>query len=76
MRVMNWSNIFVNQWQFSNPDFISGTHRRENVQFAEKCYLSVNLMCPQSIHGVIVSMLTSSVIYHGFKPWSGQTKDY
>jgi hypothetical protein len=28
------------------------------------------------IGGVIVSVLTSSVVDSGFKPWSGQTKDY
>jgi hypothetical protein len=28
------------------------------------------------IHGVMVSMLTSSVVDRGFEPWSGQTKDY
>jgi hypothetical protein len=26
----------VDQGQFSDPDFISGTHERENVQFADK----------------------------------------
>jgi hypothetical protein len=26
--------------------------------------------------GVIISVLTSKVIDHGFDPWSGQTKDY
>jgi uncharacterized protein YqiB (DUF1249 family) len=36
MRVTNWPNIFVDQGQFSDPDFISGTHQRENVQFADK----------------------------------------
>ena len=35
MRVINWPNIFVDQDQFSDPDF-SGTHQRENVQFADK----------------------------------------
>jgi hypothetical protein len=36
MWVTNSHNIFVDQGQFSNPDFISGTHQRENVQFANK----------------------------------------
>ena len=36
MRVMNWPNIFVDQCKFSDLDFISGTHQRENVQFADK----------------------------------------
>ena len=35
-----WTNlIFVDKGQFSDPDFISGTHQRENVQFANKCLL-------------------------------------
>jgi hypothetical protein len=29
---------WVNQDQFSDPDFISGKHQRENVQFANKQY--------------------------------------
>ena len=29
MRARNWPNIFVDQGQFSDPDFISGTHQRE-----------------------------------------------
>ena len=36
MRVTNWPNIFVDQGQFSDLDFISGTHQMENVQFADK----------------------------------------
>ena len=32
----NWPNIFVEQGQSSDPDFISGTHQRENVQIANK----------------------------------------
>ena len=28
------------------------------------------------IGGVMVSMLVSSVVYHGYEPRSGQTKDY
>jgi hypothetical protein len=38
MRVTNWPNIFVDQGQFSDSDFISGTHQRENVQIADKCF--------------------------------------
>ena len=34
MRVTDWPNIFVDQGQFSDPDFISSTHQRENVQLA------------------------------------------
>ena len=36
MWVTNWRNIFVDQGQFSDPDFIGGTHQMENVQFANK----------------------------------------
>ena len=32
----DWPNIFVDQGQFSDPDFISGTHKRENAKFADK----------------------------------------
>ena len=38
MRIMNWPNIFVDQGEFNDPDFINGTHQRENVQFADKLY--------------------------------------
>jgi hypothetical protein len=36
LRVTIWPNIFVDQGQFSDQDLISGTHQRENVQFADK----------------------------------------
>jgi hypothetical protein len=36
MRVKNRPNIFSDQGQYSDPDFISSTHQRENVQFADK----------------------------------------
>jgi hypothetical protein len=37
MRVMICPNIFVDQGQFSDPDFISGTHQMEkNVKYDEK----------------------------------------
>jgi hypothetical protein len=36
MRVTNWPNIFVDQGQFSGPDFIRGTDQRENVKYADK----------------------------------------
>jgi hypothetical protein len=29
-----------------------------------------------NVIGVMVSVLTSSAVDHGFKPWSGRTKDY
>jgi hypothetical protein len=40
--VMNWPNIFVNQGQFSDPDFICGTHPRQHVQFADKAIYQRN----------------------------------
>jgi len=36
MQVTNSPNVFVDQGQFSDPDFINATHIRENVQFANK----------------------------------------
>ena len=38
MRVTNRANILVDQAQFSDPDFTSGTHQRENVKFADNIY--------------------------------------
>ena len=35
MQAANCPNIFVDQGRFSDPDFISGTHQRENVQFTD-----------------------------------------
>jgi hypothetical protein len=36
MQVTDSPNVFVDQGQFSDPDFINATHIRENVQFANK----------------------------------------
>jgi hypothetical protein len=33
---MNWPNIFVDQGQFNDPDFIRDTNQRGHVQFADK----------------------------------------
>ena len=35
MRVTNRPNIFVDQGQISDPDFISDTHQRKIVQYAD-----------------------------------------
>ena len=43
MRVTNWPNILVDQGPFSDPDFISGTHQSENVQFADKLSYQVRI---------------------------------
>ena len=50
--VTTWpTNILVDQCQFSDPDFISGTHQRENVQFANKeKYFSVDNICLWFVH--------------------------
>ena len=39
MQVTNWPNIFGDQGQFSDPDFISGIHQRKNVRFADNWFL-------------------------------------
>ena len=39
MRVTNWTNIVVDQGQFSDLDVISGTHQRKNVQFADTTFI-------------------------------------
>jgi hypothetical protein len=36
IRATNWPNIFVDQGQFSDSDFIIGTHQKKNAQFADK----------------------------------------
>jgi hypothetical protein len=43
MQVTNRPNIFVDQGQFSDPDFISGTHQRKNVKFADKTFSGAHL---------------------------------
>jgi hypothetical protein len=43
------------------------------------CYLllfSKLLLSENSIDGVMVSVLSSSAVDHGFEPWSSQTEDY
>ena len=35
-----------------------------------------SLRCINRIGGVMVSVLVSSAVDHGFEPWSGQTKNY
>ena len=43
MQVTNRPNIFVDQGQFSDPDFISGTHQKKNVKFADKTFSGAHL---------------------------------
>ena len=42
MRVMNLHKNYVDQGQFSDPDLISGTHQRKNVQFADNKIFCIN----------------------------------
>jgi hypothetical protein len=53
MQVPNRPNIFLDQGQFSDPDFINGTHQRENVQFADKKYIHFCFF-PTWIHVFII----------------------
>ena len=43
IRVTTWPNIFVDQGQFSDPDFISSTHQRKNVKFVDKTFSGAHL---------------------------------
>jgi hypothetical protein len=43
MQVTNRPNIFVDQGQFSDPDFISSTHQRKNVKFVDKTFSGAHL---------------------------------
>ena len=46
------------------------------LSYYDKVYSRGNINQKHHIGGVMVSVLASSAIDHGFKPWSGQTKDY
>ena len=52
MPVTNWpSYILVDQGQFSDPHYISGTHQKKNVQFAYKeKYFSMDNICLWFVH--------------------------
>ena len=63
MRVTNWPNILVDQGPFSDPDFISGTHQSENVQFADKLSYQVR----------IYGKTTTKVGQLDYGPWQGTT---
>ena len=39
-------------------------------------FVSKLLSSENSIDGVMVSVLSSSAVDHGFEPWSSQTEDY
>jgi hypothetical protein len=58
MRVTNWPNIFVDQGHFSDSDFISGTHQRENVQFADNYRITAVL----KVETDIITNITASLI--------------
>ena len=44
-QVTKWPNIFEDQGQFSDPNFISGTHQRGTVHFADKIYYDFHMSC-------------------------------
>ena len=46
-------------------------HNRRGI--LNKCYTIVSI---NHVGGVMVSMLSSSAVYRGFEPQSGQTRDY
>ena len=46
------------------------------LSYYDKVYSRGNINQKHHIGGIMVSVLASSAIDHGFKPWSGQTKDY
>ena len=66
MRVINWPNIFIDQGRFSDPDFISGTHQRENVKFDDNSkyflYLDVVLLLVKEVTESKQSLLVKTVI--------------
>jgi hypothetical protein len=63
MRVTNWPTIFMNQCQFSDPDFISGTLQRKNVQFADiKCLRSKFLFAFWSLKPVLFLSCSSVLV--------------
>ena len=63
MRVTNWPTTFMNQGQFSDPDFISGTHQRENVQFANiKCLRGKVLFAFWSLKPVLFLSCSSVLV--------------
>ena len=47
----------------------------ETIYKTDRLYI-VSQLCHNRISGVMVSMLASNTLYHGFKPRLGQTKDY
>ena len=74
MRVTNWPNIFVDQGQFTDSDFISGTHQMENGQFANKCntnqgsfYKSRHLVLLKDLHNQI-NISTVNILYFHIEP--------
>ena len=81
MWVTNWPNIFVDQGQFSDPDFISDTHQIENVKFADKPEMSdfhtltihiLNHLSINSIHKVSMStqpIIPMQLLYNTFFHW-------
>ena len=46
------------------------------LSYCDKVYSRGNINQKHRIGGVMVSVLASSVVDHGYEPQSGQTKDY
>ena len=78
MRVKTWPNIFVDQGQFSEPDFISGTHQWENVQFADKYGITADMKDEKDIITRIAACSRPSklTLYTIIAFWWGQYMDY
>ena len=68
------NNIYLSKWHHTVAYFIGNC-------LCISYLLQIVYICPISPHinrigGVMVIMLASSVVDHGFEPQSGQTKDY
>ena len=48
----------------------------QSVRMTSQILTSSYMSFPFTKQGVMVSVLSSSAVDHGFEPWSGQTKDY
>ena len=62
MQVTNWPSIFVDQGHFSDPDFISGTHQRKNVQFVDNILYWPYLLSQYILPWISIPVLTSALL--------------
>ena len=61
--VFELPNIFVDQGQFSDPDFIIGTHQRKKFQFADKYIITADMKVDRHhclYHSVMIFSITVS----------------